>query len=248
MESNARITLFSISPNPRPFFRLFTDIYGWAHHTRDELSFYHTVTTTGTTRGFYLELQGNQLFLRHHPNHPSVNREHNATDQEEYDTHGDYIDQLVERGYSNQPVLRSEDATQRQSEKVYKLGETVCEIHWNLPDPNPDCSCCGRTCLDCMNIESRINSKLQNTVYVEYTTRSRNGETQYRFCNAWLLTSFSLDNFRANLDTLVMEFRLRGGKDHGSACRINSNNIGDLFETTRQLIRNHEIVPLQELA
>jgi len=250
MESNARITLFSISPNPRPFSsRPFTDVYGWPHRTRDELSFYHTVTTTGSTRGFYLELQGNQLFLRHNPNHPSVNREHNATDQEEYDTHGDYIDQLVEReGYSNQPVLRSENAARRGiREGGFRNppGETVCEIHWSLADPNPSCSCCGRFCLDCMNIETRIVSKLQHTVYVEYTTRIRNGETQYRFCNAWLLTSFSLDNFRANLDTLVMEFRLYGGRDHGSACRINSNDIENLFETTRQLIRDHEVVEQQ---
>ena len=118
----------------------------------------------------------------------------------------------------------------------------------DLADPNPSCSCCSSSCLDCMNIETRIISKLQNTVYVEYTTRIRNGETQFRFRNAWLLTSFSLDSFRANLDTLVMEFRLYGGRDRGTACRINSSNIENLFETTQQLIENHEIVPQQELA
>ena len=157
---------------------------------------------------------------------------------------------MEREGYSNQPVLRSEDATQRRIRErgfTNPPGETVCEIHWNLPDPNPDCSCCGRTCLDCMNIESRINSKLQNTVYVEYTTRIRNGETQFRFRNAWLLTSFSLDSFRANLDTLVMELII-WWSHRGTACRINSSNIENLFETTRQLILNHEIVPLQELA
>ena len=248
--SNARITLFSISPNPRPFStRPFTDVYGWPHPTRDELAFYHTVTTTGTTRGFYLELQGNQLFLRHNPNHSSVNREHNATDQEEYDTHGDYIDQLVEReGYSNQPVLRSENASLkgiREGGFRNPPGEAVCEIHWELADSNSGCSCCGGLCLDCMNIETRIVSKLQDTVYVEYTTRTRDGEIQYRFCNAWLLTSFSLDSFRANLDALVMDFRLYDGRDRGTACRIPSNDIEDLFEVSRQLIRDHEVVEQQ---
>ena len=97
MESSSRITLFSISPIHDPSHPDLSQMFTDGNTPRDELAFYHTVTTTGTTRGFYLELQGNQLFLRHNPSHPSVNREHNATNQEEYDTHGDYIDQLVEK-------------------------------------------------------------------------------------------------------------------------------------------------------
>ena len=251
-DANSLVTLFHFSPNPRPFSsRPFTDVYGWPHPRRDELAFACTVSSTGTSRGFFMELLDDRIYLRHNPLHPTVNREQGATDQEEYETIGEYIDQLVANNeYANRPALRSENAP-ANSIRVNGFrnppGENVCEIYWDLVDNDPDCTCCGRYCLGCMNIESRINLKLQNTVYVEFERRTRNGQYQYRYQNAWLLTTLSLENFRNSFNNNHMrcDFNLYAGRDHGTSFRISSSNLSTIFDNSRQLIRDHEIVNQQ---
>ena len=91
-ESTSLVTLFHADPYPRPFnANQFLDTLGWPHQTRGNCSrFTSTTQRSSTSRGFYINVDGNRLNFDH--NAGQVARDDPALPYEPYETLGDYSD------------------------------------------------------------------------------------------------------------------------------------------------------------
>ena len=222
-DTTALIKLFALAPNPRPFSpEPFLDVVGWndEDHPDTRRRFSYTRGVSGNGRGFRISRDGNTLNFLH--DSARVNRDTNTRDYEDESTYGAYADRV-----------RSHPNFSSQLPKT-----------WDIRDSHPNCLCCGPNCSNCRNIESRIRGKLQNTVLVEYSISRSRGQQGFRYHNAWLLSELVIENFIQSIDQDVtnVDFNMRTGHDHGVSFRIARSRLEDLFNNSRELIRNSEIV------
>ena len=209
-ESNAKIKMFSLSPNPRPFSKKpFLEVVGWRDKNKPDTRkrFSYTKGVSGNARGFRIVRDDNTLLFTH--DLERVERDGKCLDYEDDETYGEYSDRV-----------RSHPNFSTELPKTWVI-RAPYEGHKD-------------------NLEARIKDKLQNVFFVERTSRKnpQTGEKETKYHECWLLSTLRIERLIEYIDNDVLnvDFNMHTGHDHGVSFRIDKNRLHELFDNSEKVI------------
>ena len=208
--SGAKIKIFSLAPNPRPFSKNpFLEVVGWRdeNHPETRKRFSFTKGVSGNSRGFRIVREGDTLSFIHDQNR--VERSLPALPYEDDSTIGEYADRV--RSHPNFSI---------ELPRTWDIRSTVS-------NGNKNC-------------ETRIIDKLQNVLYVERESRTNRstGQKEHKYHECWLLSTFRIEKFIEYIDNDVLnvDFNMATHHDHGVSFRIDKSRLHELFDKSVKLI------------